>query len=93
MTDNQSQPEMKKLFTTSSVAIGGRDGEVFLGRDRMRLKTRPGHSKREGTDPEEMFAAGYAACFLSAMGEVGRRMETDLSAAEAEAFVSLYMKS
>lgn len=88
-----TQPEMKKLFTTSSIATGGRNGDVYLGPQRLHLKTRPAHSKREGTDPEEMFGAGYAACFLSALGEVGRRMDVDASGAQAKALVSLYAKS
>ncbi|WP_291431278.1 Ohr family peroxiredoxin [Deinococcus sp.] len=87
------QPEMKKLFTTSSIATGGRNGDVYLGQQRLHLTTRPAHSKREGTDPEEMFGAGYAACFLSALGEIGKRMGVDASGAQAEAFVSLYAKS
>ncbi|WP_291423358.1 Ohr family peroxiredoxin [Deinococcus sp.] len=89
----QPQTEMKKLFTTSSIATGGRNGDVYLGEQRLHLQTRPAHSEREGTDPEEMFGAGYAACFLSALGEVGRRQSVNTSAAQAKAFVSLYAKT
>lgn len=84
---------MKKLFTTSSTATGGRSGDVYLGEQKLHLQTRPAHSKREGTDPEQLFGAGYAACFLSALGEVGRRVGVDTSAAQAKALVSLYAKS
>lgn len=84
---------MKKLFTTSSTATGGRSGDVYLGEQKLHLQTRPAHSKREGTDPEQLFGAGYAACFLSALGEVGRRAGVDTSAAQAKALVSLYAKS
>lgn len=90
---SQPQAEKKKLFTTSSIATGGRNGDVYLGPQRLHLQTRPAHSKREGTDPEEMFGAGYAACFLSALGEVGRRQGVDTSQAQAEAYVSLYAKT
>ncbi|MFC6592722.1 Ohr family peroxiredoxin [Deinococcus lacus] len=94
MTQNEStQTGMKKLFTTSSIATGGRNGDVYLGEQKLHLKTRPAHSKREGTDPEEMFGAGYAACYLSALGEVGRRMGVDTTQAQAQAYVSLYAKS
>ncbi len=88
-----NQTAMKKLFTTSSIATGGRSGDVYLGEQRLHLKTRPAHSNREGTDPEEMFGAGFAACYLSALGEVGRRMGLDTTQAQAKAVVSLYAKT
>jgi Ohr subfamily peroxiredoxin len=42
-----------------------------------------------GTNPEELFAVGYAACFESALGVVGRRAKTDTSDAAIDSKVSL----
>lgn len=42
-----------------------------------------------GTNPEQLFAAGYAACFASALGLVSRRMKVDTSDAAVTAEVGL----
>jgi Ohr subfamily peroxiredoxin len=42
-----------------------------------------------GTNPEQLFALGYAACFQSAMGVVGRRLGTDTSDSEVTGRVTL----
>jgi Ohr subfamily peroxiredoxin len=41
------------------------------------------------TNPEQLFAAGFAACFQSALGVVGRRGGVDTSASTVEADVSI----
>jgi Ohr subfamily peroxiredoxin len=42
-----------------------------------------------GTNPEQLFAAGYAACFASALGVVGRAAKTDTSEASVTAEVTI----
>jgi osmotically inducible protein OsmC len=42
-----------------------------------------------GTNPEQLFAAGYAACFASAMGVVARQLRLDISEASVTADVGL----
>jgi Ohr subfamily peroxiredoxin len=42
-----------------------------------------------GTNPEELFAVGYAACFEGALGVVGRRAKADTTDAAIESKVSL----
>jgi Ohr subfamily peroxiredoxin len=42
-----------------------------------------------GTNPEELFAVGYAACFESALGVVGRRAKADVSDVAVDSKVSL----
>lgn len=74
----------KTLYTTSATAIGGRDGRV-LSRDKLldiRLTTPPelGGAGGEGTNPEQLFAAGYAACFLNAMKHVAFRNKSPMPA-------------
>src|ERR1044072_3705494 len=43
----------------------------------------------EGTDPEQLFATGYAACFASALGAVGRRQKVDTAEASVTAEVGI----
>ena len=43
----------------------------------------------QGTNPEQLFAAGYAACFGSALGLVGRNAKVDVSDAAVTAEVSI----
>ena len=54
---------------------GGRDGHVRSEDDRIDLDTRPPKEmggSGEGTNPEQLFAAGYSACFLGAIKAVAR---------------------
>ena len=67
----------KVVFATESTATGGgRDGHVRSATGRIDLDTRPPRElggTGEGTNPEELFSAGYAACFLGALRLVARR--------------------
>ena len=63
-------------YRTSATAIGGRDGRAFTD-DKMldlRLATPKelGGPGGDGTNPEQLFATGYSACFLSALHLVAR---------------------
>ena len=60
----------KVAYTTTATAIGGRDGTS--GTDDGALKVKLAAPKEmggsgNGNNPEQLFAAGYAACFLGAM--------------------------
>lgn len=65
------------VFATESTATGGgRDGHVRSATGRIDMDTRPPRElggTGEGTNPEELFSAGYAACFLGALRLVARR--------------------
>lgn len=67
---------MKTLYTTRATATGGRDGQAATDDGLLSVKLAP--PKELGgpggaTNPEQLFAAGYAACFLGAMKFVGNR--------------------
>lgn len=70
------------VFTEESTATGGgREGHVKSSDGRIDLETR--HPKAmggngEGTNPEQLFSAGYAACFLGALRLVARNEKIDL---------------
>ncbi len=62
---------VKVRYTTSARAIGGRNGRTATLDGSLDVKlSRPkelGGTGGEGNNPEQLFAAGYAACFVSAM--------------------------
>lgn len=64
----------KILYTTRATATGGRDGQARTddGAFEVSLATpKELGGNGQGNNPEQLFAAGYAACFLSAMKFVG----------------------
>jgi Ohr subfamily peroxiredoxin len=73
------------FYTAEATASGGgRDGHVKSSDDRIDLDTRPPKAaggSGEGTNPEQLFAAGYAACFLSALLMVARTDSVKLDSA------------
>ncbi len=62
---------MQRLYTAQATAYGARLGEVKSSDGRLEVQlSRPsemGGDGGPGTNPEQLFAAGYAACFHSAM--------------------------
>ncbi|MEH6372448.1 organic hydroperoxide resistance protein [Pectobacterium carotovorum] len=67
----------KVLYVAHAQATGGRDGRAVSSDKAIDIKlTTPrelGGAGGEGTNPEQLFAAGYSACFLGAMKFVGAR--------------------
>lgn len=84
---------MEIAYTAIAHATGGgRDGHVRSEDDLLDLPTRPPRElggSGEGTNPEQLFAAGFAACFLSAIHAVGRRDKLDTSDAAVSASVGI----
>ena len=78
---------VKAVYTTSATAIGGRDGTARSDDGSIDLKLvmpkELGGPGGVGANPEKFFAAGYAACFLSAMkaasGKAGVKVPADAS--------------
>ena len=70
------------VYTTESTATGGgRDGHVKSDDGRIDLDTRPPKAmggSGEGTNPEQLFSAGYAGCFLSALRLVAGKSKVKL---------------
>ncbi len=73
-----SQPKLldKRLYTALATATGGRDGRVRSSDGTLdhavAMPRELGGSGAAGTNPEQLFAAGYAACFGSALLHVAR---------------------
>jgi lipoyl-dependent peroxiredoxin len=66
----------KVLYTATATAVGGREGRVTTDDGTLDLGLVPpkglGGSGAAGTNPEQLFASGYAACFGSAVAHLGR---------------------
>ncbi|WP_075662503.1 organic hydroperoxide resistance protein [Streptomyces acidiscabies] len=79
---------MDAIYTAVATATHGRDGRAYTNDGKidvaLALPTELG-GNGEGTNPEQLFAAGYAACFGSALGLVGRNAKVDVSDAAVTA--------
>jgi Ohr subfamily peroxiredoxin len=62
----------KRLYTAVATATGGRDGRAKSDDGTLDLAIVPPGGNKPGTNPEQLFAAGYAACFGSAISAVAR---------------------
>jgi lipoyl-dependent peroxiredoxin len=72
----------KILYTAVATAEGGRDGHTASDDGKLDVKLSPpaelgGPADGIGTNPEQLFAAGYSSCFHSAVKLVAQRMKLD----------------
>jgi len=74
----------KAVYTATSTSTGGRTGntESSDGRIKLQLSTPKelGGDSGPGTNPEQLFASGYSACFIGAMKAVAARQKISLPA-------------
>lgn len=85
---------MEPLYTAVATADAGRDGSVRAasGNLTVGLDKPPGMGGREGatgTNPEELFACGYAACFHGAMLFLARQDRLDVTGSSVTAEVTI----
>ena len=74
-----AQEEATVRYTAKTHTSGGRRGGVSSSDDgRLDVKFSAPGVPGTGTNPEQLFAAGWSACFISAMGVVARRMKVTL---------------
>jgi len=84
--------KIEKIFTAQAKAKGGRDGHIttannVLDIDLSTPKEMGGPGKEGATNPEQLFAAGYAACFEGALGVAARQAKVKLEGVTVEAFI------
>jgi lipoyl-dependent peroxiredoxin len=81
------------LYTAEATAIGGREGHAQTSDGRLGVEldvpTEMGGTGRPGTNPEQLFAAGYAACFQSSMARFAAGWNLDLTGSRVTARVSI----
>ena len=84
---------MKTLYTTAATATGGRDGNVKSQNGILDLQVRMPKALGGGTDdytnPEMLFAAGYSACFDSALNLVIKKEKVTTGETSVTAKVSI----
>ncbi|HEX4010031.1 MAG TPA: organic hydroperoxide resistance protein [Solirubrobacteraceae bacterium] len=81
----------KTIYTAEATVTGGREhghGRTSDGVLDVQLRP-PAGSDEVGTNPEQLFAVGYAACFEGALGAVGRREHLELGDVSIDSKVSL----
>jgi Ohr subfamily peroxiredoxin len=82
----------KVLYTAVATAEGGRDGHTATDDGKLDVKVVPpvelgGPADGFGTNPEQLFAAGYASCFHSAVKLVAQRLKLDADSSTVTAKV------
>jgi len=83
----------KVLYTAHAHVTGGRDGHGRSDDGALEVDLRVPKEMGGaggGTNPEELFAVGYAACFESALGAVARRRHLDAGEVSIDSAVSLW---
>ena len=84
---------MKALYTAHAHATGGREGSAATDDAKVDVKLSTpkelGGGGGAGTNPEQLFAAGYAACFHSALQLTARQRGKDLGDSSVGAKVSI----
>jgi len=82
----------KSVYKAEASVSGGRVGRGASSDGTLEVELRrPPEMGGEGggTNPEQLFAVGYAACFASALGVVARRQHVELGDVSVESSVSL----
>jgi Ohr subfamily peroxiredoxin len=85
------------LYSATSTAWGGREGRVVSSDERLDLQlsipAAIGGDDGPGTNPEQLFATGWAACFHSALKLVARQQKADVSESAVSVTVGLVMNA
>lgn len=93
MINNQKTTGIDKvLYTAKTQTTGGRQGNSKSDDGNLNLLLSPPGSNTPGTNPEQLFAAGWSACYIGALGLAAKKLETTIpSDAYVDAEVDLGM--
>lgn len=80
---------MSTIYTAHAKVTGGREGTAETSDKQLSLKLATPGSNKTGTNPEQLFACGYAACFGSAVQYVAKLKNIKAGQIEVQADVSL----
>jgi Ohr subfamily peroxiredoxin len=81
------------IYTAEATVTGGRaEGHGVTNDGALDVQLRPPSrdAAPEGTNPEQLFAVGFAACFEGAIGVVGRRERAEVGDVSIDSRVSLW---
>ncbi|AVA34120.1 lipoyl-dependent peroxiredoxin [Cupriavidus metallidurans] len=73
----------KVLYTGKTHTTGGRDGAARSDDGRLDIRLTPPGAAGHGTNPEQLFAAGWSACFIGALGKAAQARKIALPAGVA----------
>jgi len=68
----------KVLYTAKTHTTGGRDGASASSDGRLAIKLSTPGGNGAGTNPEQLFAAGWSACYIGALGGAARSLKVTL---------------
>src|SRR5437588_12529995 len=92
LTANATEDLGKVIYTAKTHTIGGRENGVSRSSDgRLDVRLSAPGSSRIGTNPEQLFAAGWSACFESAIGLAARKRRVALAEVAIDAEVELHL--
>ena len=87
-----TQAPGKVVYTAKTSTTGGRESGIARSSDgRLDVKLSLPGSARIGTNPEQLFAAGWSACFESAIGLAARNRKIALADLAIDAEVDLHL--
>jgi osmotically inducible protein OsmC len=78
MENNSTTAPYKVLYTGRTHTTGGRDGAAQSTDGHLDIKLSSPGTSGAGTNPEQLFAAGWSACFIGAMGVAAAKMKIAL---------------
>ena len=82
-TTTNTPQTVKALYTANTHTTGGREGASRSSDGRLDVKLSSPGTSGTGTNPEQLFAAGWSACFIGAMGIAAAKMKIALPADRA----------
>jgi lipoyl-dependent peroxiredoxin len=83
----------KRLYTAHATSLGGREGSVKTDDGKLALEiampSALGGKGGNGTNPEQLFAAGYSACLGSALAFVAQKQKVTIGQVQIDARVTI----
>jgi osmotically inducible protein OsmC len=86
---NLRSKTMKTLYTSHATSIGGRQGHSETDDKQISVEMAMPGSGKQGTNPEQLLACGYSACFGSAIEAVAKKQQIKPDEIKVQADVSL----
>lgn len=80
---------MKTLYTAKATSTAGREGHSETDDKKLSLNLSKPGGNGNGTNPEQLFACGYSACFGSAVEAVAKKQGNAISEVKVQAEVNL----
>ena len=74
-------PKLEKVYYTGKMhTTGGREGASVSSDGQLDIKLSTPGTSRPGTNPEQLFAAGWSACYMSALGIAAKQLKVPFPA-------------